>query len=172
MIKLQKRDATCSLGELASNAQNASCTAVMYLFLSTKENQVIIPTQQQDIIYTRHHMTEILIECKGNCFSYRKLNSFAIQYLWCVTQFAGIFRGFIVSPSYCITNWNIFSLYQKFLSHHLFAVCIRTELSGDNAGKNRLARANNIIILWHTEMSSSNNKSFRNCLDFSQYKNT
>ena len=29
--------------------------------------------------------------------------------------------------------------------------------------KNRFARANNIIILWHTEMSSSNNKSFRNC---------
>ena len=81
MIKLQKRDATCLLEELASNAQNASCTAVMYLFLSTKENQVIIPTQQQDIIYTRHHMTEILIECKGNCFSYRKLNYFAIQYL-------------------------------------------------------------------------------------------
>ena len=75
MIKLQKRDATCSLGA------NASCTAVMYLFLSTKENQVIIPTQQQDIIYTRNHMTEILIECKSNCFSYRKLNSFAIQYL-------------------------------------------------------------------------------------------
>ena len=103
MIKLQKRDATCLLEELASNAQNASCTAEMYLFLSTKENQVIllpcgydylillflstkenqviIPTRQQDIIYTRHHMTEILIECKGNCFSYRKLNSFAIQYL-------------------------------------------------------------------------------------------
>ena len=140
MIKLQKRDATCSSGELASNAQNASCIAVMYLFLSTKEDQAIIPTQQQDIIYTRNHMTEILIECKGNCFSYRKLNSFAIQYLRCVTQFAGIFCGFIVSPSYCITNWNIFSLYQKFLSHHLFAVCIRTELSGDNSGKKSLCK--------------------------------
>ena len=144
----------------------------MYLLLSAKGSQVIIPTQQQDIIYTRNHMTEILIECNSNCFSYPTLNSFARQYLWCLTQFAGIFRRFIVSPSYCITNWNIFSLYQKFLSHYLFAVCIRTELSGDNSGKNRLARANNIIILWHIEMSSSNNKWFRNCLDFSQYKNT
>ena len=136
----------------------------MYLFLSTKENQVIIPTQQQDIIYTRHHMTEILIGCNSNCFIYHTLNSFAIQYLWSVTQFDGIFRGFIVSPSYCITNWNFFSLYQKFLTYHLFAVCIWTELSGDNSGKDRLARANNIIILWHTELSSSNtNWSFRNC---------
>ena len=144
----------------------------MYLLLSAKGSQVIIPTQQQDIIYTRNHMTEILIECNSNCFSYPTLNSFARQYLWCLTQFAGIFRRFIVSPSYCITNWNFFSLYQKFLTYHLFAVCIRTELLGDNSGKNRLARANNIIILWHIEMSSSNNKWFRNCLDFSQYKNT
>lgn len=144
----------------------------MYLLLSAKESQVIIPTQQQDIIYTRNHMTEILIECNSNCFSYPTLNSFARQYLWCLTQFAGIFRRFIVSPSYCITNWNFFSLYQKFINYHLFAVCIRTELLGDNSGKNRLARANNIIILWHIEMSSSNNKWFRNCLDFSQYKNT
>ena len=144
----------------------------MYLLLSAKESQVIIPTQQQDIIYTRNHMTEILIECNSNCFSYPTLNSIARQYLWCLTQFAGIFRRFIVSPSYCITNWNFFSLYQKFLTYHLFAVCIRTELLGDNSGKNRLARANNIIILWHIEMSSSNKKWFRNCLDFSQYKNT
>ena len=144
----------------------------MYLLLSAKGSQVIIPTQQQDIIYTRNHMTEILIECNSNCFSYPTLNSFARQYLWCLTQFAGIFRRFIVSPSYCITNWNFFSLYQKFLTYHLFAVYIRTELLGDNSGKNRLARANNIIILWHIEMSSSNNKWFRNCLDFSQYKNT